>query len=548
MVGFMETIEQENKKSASGDSPMLSGFKALHFAPPEARDLLDRDGLLSDHALFEPFLDRYDLPAWFKEQMEVERVLKVEELNPLHLFIVPNGAVEIIKALQAERGIDIREVNIGPFLERKMGLETVWDVVQKGNMIVRTPQSQADMGEIVLIQGKGMSYERLQQKSRTISTKELLFNLLMFEISAFHSGDCLTVDDVIEVILFSEHPERISFVDCSVREIHQDRAQKLHKLRREKHPEDMLSGRICLSTFMAELSVFKNLFSLIALVFGILFTGMLFLPGATWTGKGIGVALLFVLYHLLLHDQNNRFFIGVHGLNLILHLSDTAWTIPRSMIHSVEFIDSGHPKNDAKELRLVMKEGQEIIVPFHSSGISAKAICGFLERHLQVIHRQMIREQGKSINDQIITVVFMSPLVAGTQWPHGDGKPVAEILCFNPNDDIWLVTVQTHFRALDDRDASQPHRTGQKSSQFAWINPGEWHTFLPYPGWYPDGEHKIWFNFDMRNEQIRTCNPTQCFPVNVDYDLENAEKEAFILPDGREGWVIEPVRVEVKYE
>ncbi|MEO5350664.1 MAG: hypothetical protein H7836_13605 [Magnetococcus sp. YQC-3] len=472
---------------------------ALHFAPPEAREQLDSRGLLCDFELFEHILHlRADDPPWYREQCAVERALGLDALRPLHLFKVPLDDPAVVRALQEERGIDIREVDLAAL---------------------------AEIAQMQILYGRGLSFKGLAPPQRLLSIPYLSRGSAKIGVDRLHANGWQPAIYALEILVLIDHPERIPYTDRTARTIHPVRAERLLHPIRTEHPQNVLIGGRTRGT------LFFTAACMVAALVGSLLAW--FAQSSNMAVLALACALLAALPWI---DHSDRYFVGLSGNNWLLRLSDEIWTVPGTAIQSIESMDPAHPEQDRQGFRLLLQNGEEIVVSFRHSGLLADQIRDFLQQHAAAIggriHWRSPQPQPRT--PEYPEIIFLSPLAAGSDWPHRDGSPVAAIRCFNPTPYPWLIGVQPELRQLEDRDASLPHYSSR--GQGGVVEPGGWKSFAPYPGWPPKDGYRIWFEVSLHNRD-------HDWLLYHYYDLERDDRERRVLPDGAEGWMFQPVRI-----
>ena len=340
-----------------------------------------------------------------------------------------------------------------------------------------------------------------------------------------HSNGQQPARFALEILVLIDHPERIPYTDRTARKIHPVRAERLLHPIQIEYPQDVLIGRRTRGT------LFLAAACMVAALVGSLLA---------WFAQSSNTAVLALacalLAALLWIDHSDRYFVGLSGKNWLLRLSDEIWTVPGTSIQSIESIHSAHPEQDQQGFRLLLQDGEEIVVPFLHSGLSAEQIRAFLQQHAAAIggriHWRSPQPQPRIA--EYPEIFFLSPLAAGSDWPHRDGTPVANIRCFNSTPYPWLIGVRTEIRNPEDRDASLPHYTGP--GQGGVVEPGEWKSLAPYPGWPPKDGYRIWFEVSLHNRD-------HDWLVYHYYDMERDDGQRKVLSDGTEGWIFQPVRI-----
>ena len=507
-------------------------FPAFHFAPPEVRDRLDREGLVSDQFLFGSILDPYDPPAWFQEQAEVERTLEIEDMKPIHLFIPPTDSPEVMLALMTERGTDVREVDISPWISTQNLIDKVKEEVKKksGKPILMEPSEG-----FYATYGRGISFKGLPARKRILTTQDdLLHALAMLNIEAKKENNPLTADHVLEVYLFLKHPERVPWSDRNARKIHPERAERIRLTLAQENPDVLLTGRLT-----------KRWWQYFLLALGSTSASLLLAltlndPLATqWAW--VGVTLAGVTALRLWWDTPDRYFLGCDGHNFIVQLTNTPWTIPLEAIRStMPFFPTKIDGINRTVLHVNLLTGEKIDLPINTCGIPRPAIRTFLDQHVPWNDGWQEQDLEEDKDGGIPLIVFVPPLAQGTKWPWGNNARVAEICCFNPTGVPWMITLRTHIRDGKDLDASKPHWTGP--SMGGVVDPGQWRTFRPFPGWRPEQGRRIWFNVSLMNNLTRT--PL----LEHDYDLEAGKMKSIALADSQPGWTMPPTRSRINRE
>ncbi|MEO5369669.1 MAG: ATP-binding protein [Magnetococcus sp. DMHC-1] len=506
-------------------------LSAFHFAPPEARERLDRDGLIPDQVLFDELLDPHDPPAWFREQSEVERALEVENLRPVHLFLLPTERTqEAVAALMAQRGNDVREVDILPWLHtQELATRVEKGAAQRDASATLTPQVM-----VMALFGRGMAFKGLPPGKRILASREeILRALAILNVEARQSLGPPTADHVVEILLFHPQPRHISFTHRTIREIPPQEAQRLcHAIARE-NPQELITGRLTrrwwwhflIATGVAAGSVLLAFFPI----------GHLAREWA-WVGAAVAGVIAWGLWQ----DDQERHFLGRIGQTIVLYLAEKAWSIPLEVIRSTLPLSAPFSTLKRPFLRIGLHGRADMEIPIDHCGIPGHDIHHFVLRYLPGFNGWADQEWTEADRKQVPLLIFLPPLAKGTDWLHGDNLRVAEIRCFNHTGVPWVVEVRTHIRDADDRDASRPHCTGP--SVGAFIAPGRWHILQPFAGWPPKEGRRIWFNISMMNNQTRV-------PMfKFDYDLEAGDLHPITLPDGQQGWTMTPTRARVNWD
>ena len=175
-----DSCDARRKKPAPEEDS--SKIIAVHFSPPAVRGIIQKHGLMSDQQLFGEKLGLWNAPRpWFSEQCDVETDLELAELRPVHLLAIPGNDGFLISSLAAERGTDMRLIDVAP--------------------IIRT-------GRVVLTHGWGRQFKGRTAKERCLSGEHLLESLAMLSSEAQRSG---YVDSraIVDIMVLTEHPEQI---------------------------------------------------------------------------------------------------------------------------------------------------------------------------------------------------------------------------------------------------------------------------------------------------------------------------------------------------